>query len=91
MQLKILDSDLTCKVANKCLDVRELVEIVESNKKWSPAFPYCPVNHQCLLKKTPTEKNHSPKTVRYDEVPKKNNFPEFLRKKTTRETYVQLK
>ena len=56
MQLKIRDSDLTCKVASKCLDVRELVQIVESNKKWSPAFPYCPVNHQCLLKKTPTEK-----------------------------------
>ena len=33
MRLKICDSNLTCKVANKCLNVRERVEVVEWNKK----------------------------------------------------------
>ena len=39
MRLKICDSHLTCKVANKCLDVRERVEVVEWNKRWSLPFP----------------------------------------------------
>ena len=39
MRLKIRDSHLTCKVANKCLDVRERVEVVEWNKRWSLPFP----------------------------------------------------
>ena len=39
-------SHLTCKVANKCLNVRERVEVVEWNKKWSPPFPCCPVSRQ---------------------------------------------
>ena len=30
--LKICDSHLTCKVTNKCLNVRERVEVVEWNK-----------------------------------------------------------
>ena len=29
LRLKIRDSHLTCKVANKCLNVRERVEMVE--------------------------------------------------------------
>ena len=29
LRLKICDSHLTCKVANKCLNVRERVEVVE--------------------------------------------------------------
>ena len=33
------DSHLTCKVANKCLNVCEWVEIVEWNKRWSCPFP----------------------------------------------------
>ena len=37
------DSHLTCKVANKCLNVRERVEVAEWNKRWSPPFPGCPV------------------------------------------------
>ena len=32
LRLKICDSHLTCKVANKCLNVREWVEVVEWNK-----------------------------------------------------------
>ena len=30
--IKIRDSDLTCKVANKCLNVCDLVEMVKTNK-----------------------------------------------------------
>ena len=56
MRLKICDSRLTCKVANKCLNVRERLEEVEWNKQWSPPFPCCPVNSQCLWKKTLIEK-----------------------------------
>ena len=52
MRLKICDSHLTCKVANKCLNVHEQVEVVELNKRWSPPFPCCPVIRQCLWKKT---------------------------------------
>ena len=48
MRLKICDSHLTCKVANKCLNARERVEVVEWNKKRSPPFPCCPVNRQCI-------------------------------------------
>ena len=47
VRLKICDSHLTCKVANKCLNVRERVEVVEWNKKWSLPFPCCPVSRQC--------------------------------------------
>ena len=56
MRLKICDSHLTCKVANECLNVRERVEVVEWNKRWSPLFPCCPVSRQCLWKKTLIEK-----------------------------------
>ena len=44
---KICDSHLTCKVANNCLNVRERVEGVEWNKRWSPFFPCFPVSRQC--------------------------------------------
>ena len=56
MRLKIRDSYLTSKVANKCLNFSERVEVVERNKRWSPPFPCCPVNRQCLWKKTLIEK-----------------------------------
>ena len=36
VQLKICDSHVTPKVANKCLNVRERVEVVEWNKKNNP-------------------------------------------------------
>ena len=51
MRLKIRDSHPTCNVANKCLNVLERVEVVEWNKRWSPPFPCCPVNRQCLWRK----------------------------------------
>ena len=31
--IKICDSHLTCKIANKCLNVRERVEVADWNKK----------------------------------------------------------
>ena len=37
--IKNSESNLTCKVANKCLNVRQRVEVVEWNKRWSPLFP----------------------------------------------------
>ena len=54
--MKIRDSHLTCKAANKCLHFRERVEVVEWNKRWSPPFPCCSVSCQCLCKKTLKEK-----------------------------------
>ena len=40
----------------KCLNVRERVEVVEWNKKWSSPFPCCLMSRQCPWKKTLTEK-----------------------------------
>ena len=40
------------KLKNKCLNVRERMEVAEWNKRWSRPFPYCPVSRQCPLKKT---------------------------------------
>ena len=48
LRLKIRDSHLKCKVAKKCLNVRERVEVVKWNKRWSPPFLGCPVNRQYL-------------------------------------------
>ena len=59
VRLKICDSHLSCKVANKCLDVREWVEVVEWNKRWSSPFPCCPLSRQCPWKKTLIEKKRS--------------------------------
>ena len=56
VRLKICDSHLTCKIAHKCLNVRERVEVVEWNRKKSPPFPYCPVSCQCPWKKPLIEK-----------------------------------
>ena len=47
MRVKIRDSHLTCKIANKYLNVREGMEVVESNKN-VPPFYCCPVNRQYL-------------------------------------------
>ena len=38
--IKICDSILMFKVANKCLNVREQVEVAERNKTGSPPLPY---------------------------------------------------
>ena len=62
LRLKIHGSHLTCKVANKCLNVREQLEVVEWNKRWCPTFPCCPVNRECVsVKKTPIEKKRQKK------------------------------
>ena len=58
MWLKIYDSHLTYKVANKCRNVRERVQVVEWNKRWSPPFRCCPVSCQCPWKKTLIEKQN---------------------------------
>ena len=50
------DIHLTCKVANKCLNVREWIEVVEWNKRWSSPFPCSPVSRQILWRKTLMEK-----------------------------------
>ena len=42
--VKICHSHLTCKVASKCLNFRERVEVAERNKGWSTPFPCCLVN-----------------------------------------------
>ena len=44
MQLQICGSHVTCKVANKCLNVLEPVEVVDSHKSWSSPFPCSPMN-----------------------------------------------
>ena len=54
--IKIRDSHLICKVANKYLNVWEWVEVAEWNKRWSPTFLCCPVNGQFLWKKNLIEK-----------------------------------
>ena len=52
MWLEICDIHLSCKVANKCLNICEWVEVVEWNKRWSPSFPCCPVSRQSPWKET---------------------------------------
>ena len=39
VRLKIWDSHLTCQVENKCLNVRERIEVVQWIKRWFPSFP----------------------------------------------------
>ena len=56
LRLKICHSHLTCKVANKCLNVHERPEVVEWNKRWYLPFPCCPARRQCPWKKTLIEK-----------------------------------
>ena len=48
MRLKIRGTLLTCKVANKCLNICEGDKVVERIKTRSPPFLYCPENCQCL-------------------------------------------
>ena len=56
MRLKIRDSHLTCKVANKCLNVREPVEVVEWNKWWSPFLPLPSCESSVSVKENPDRK-----------------------------------
>ena len=39
MRLIIRDSHLTCKVANKCVDIREHMEVVERNEDVPLFYP----------------------------------------------------
>ena len=55
--IKICDSHLTWKAANKYLNVSGQVEVVECNKRWFPPFSCCPVSRQYPWKKTLIEKN----------------------------------
>ena len=52
------DSHLTCKVADKCLNVHGRVEVVDRNIRWSPPFRCCPVSSQCPWKKTLIERKN---------------------------------
>ena len=63
--IKICDSHLTCKVANKCLNVRERVEVVERNKRRPPPFPCWPVSRQCSWKKNLIEKQNSVRIFKF--------------------------
>ena len=55
MRLKICDSHLTCKVANKCLNVRERVEVVERNKL-VPSLPLLSCELSVCVKENPDRK-----------------------------------
>ena len=59
LRLKICDSHLTCKVANKCLNVCEWVEVVGLNKRRSPPCPCCLVESSLVVKKNLVEKKLS--------------------------------
>ena len=61
MSIQCCNLNVTCKVAHKCLNVRERVEVVEWNRKRSPPFPYSPVSCQCPWKKALIEKKKKKK------------------------------
>ena len=59
MRLKICDSRFTCKIANKYLNVRERVEVVERNKKTAPSLPLLSCELSVSVKENPDrKKNH---------------------------------
>ena len=58
MQLKICDSHLKCKVANKCLNVRERVEVVEWNKMF-PSLPLQSCELSVSVKENPDRKKNN--------------------------------
>ena len=60
-----MEQIVTCKVANKGLNVCERVEVVEWNKRRSPPFPYCPVSRQCSWKKTLIEKKSGSEIIKF--------------------------
>ena len=61
MRLKICDSHLTCKVANKCLNVRERVEVVEWKKKMVPSLPLRSCELSVSVKENPDRKKQKTK------------------------------
>ena len=62
MRLKICDSHLTCKVANKCLNVRERVEVVEWNKM-VPSLPLLSCELSVSVKENPDRKKKKKKNL----------------------------
>ena len=56
LRLNICDSHLTCTVANKCLIVRERVEVVEWNKKMVPSLPLLSCESSVSVKENPDKK-----------------------------------
>ena len=56
MQLKICDSHLTCKAANKCLNVRQRVEVVEWKKKMVPSLHLLSCELPVSVKENPDRK-----------------------------------
>ena len=53
MRLKRCDGHLTCKFANKCLNVRGQVEVVEWDKRWAPSFSLLSCESSVSLKENP--------------------------------------
>ena len=56
VRLKICDGHLTCKVANKCVNVCEWVEVVEWNKKIVPSLPLLSCELSVSMKENPDRK-----------------------------------
>ena len=54
----LCDSHLTCKVANKCLNVRERVEVVEWNKM-VPSLPLLSCELSVSVNENPDRKKKS--------------------------------
>ena len=57
LRLKICDSHLKCKVANKCLNVGERVEVVECNKM-VPFLPLLSCELSASVKENPDRKKN---------------------------------
>ena len=62
LRLKISDSHLTCKVANKCLNVCERVEVVEWNKM-VPSLPLLSCELSVSVKENPDRKKNKKNSV----------------------------
>ena len=56
--IKICDNHLTCKVANKRLNVRERVEVVERNTNMVPSLPQLSCELSLSVKKNPDRKKN---------------------------------
>ena len=63
LRLKICDSHLTCKVANKCLNARERVEVIEWNKMVASLL-LLSCEFSVSLKENPDRKKKRPKSSR---------------------------
>ena len=64
MQLRVLGSNVRCKITNKCLNVREWVEMVEWNKD-SPSLFSLSCDSSESPKKTPIENTRTHTHTQY--------------------------